>query len=241
MNKIFTIILAICSLGVFAQQTVEFKSTDALMITADEYIISENARYVLLFHQARSSRGEYKDIALKLNKLGFNSVAIDLRSGDESNFVVNETAKKAKEKKLPASYLEADKDIQAAIIYYFNKSKKPLILFGSSYSASLVLKDAVKNDKILAVVSFSPGEYLTTEGVTLKKLLINFDKPVFAASTAGEFDTMNDMLSEIKSVDKVMFRPQDGGVHGARALWKESDHSKECWLELTMFLSKFKN
>lgn len=222
------------------QEKIEFPSSDGIVITADQYKISDDATWIVLCHQARSSRGEYKEIAPKLNKLGFNCLAVDLRSGSEMNFVENETAKRAKEKSLPTSYLAAEKDIVSAIEFIYKSKNKPLILFGSSYSASLALKIAPKNEKIKAVVVFSPGEYLTTEGVTLKSSMPGFDKSVYAACTANEYDVMNDLFLQTVSTDKVLYRPQEGGTHGAKALWKETEHSKEVWFELTMFLAKHK-
>jgi len=88
------------------------------------------------------SRGEYSETGLRLNKFGFKLPGIDQRSGDAMNGVVNETAAEAKRMKKKQGYLDAEQDIIAAIDYLYEKYNKKVILCGSSYSASLVLKIA---------------------------------------------------------------------------------------------------
>ena len=80
--------------------------------------------------------------------MGYNCLAVDLRSGGGVNFVQNETANLAKEKGFATTYLDAEKDMLAAIDYAWGKSHKPMILFGSSYSASLALRIAKGNSKV---------------------------------------------------------------------------------------------
>ena len=75
-----------------AQEKVSFVAEDGLEITADLYEINPSKPYILLFHQAGSSRGEYLQIANKILKFGYNCLAVDLRSGGEVNFIQNHTA-----------------------------------------------------------------------------------------------------------------------------------------------------
>gem|GEM_PF-5977157 len=66
-------------------QSISFKSADGILITADSYVPhTTTSPLILLFHQAGSSRGEYNEIAPRLNELGFNCIAVDLRSGEFS-------------------------------------------------------------------------------------------------------------------------------------------------------------
>ncbi|NOQ90639.1 MAG: alpha/beta fold hydrolase, partial [Gammaproteobacteria bacterium] len=128
-----------------ADKQINFNSADGLLITADRYTPhSKNTTpLIVLFHQAGSSRGEYNEIAPQLNKLGFNCIAVDLRSGEYSRDKDNETAIRASNKNLPTSYADALPDIIAALKYarkHFSDSK--VIAWGSSYSAALVLKVA---------------------------------------------------------------------------------------------------
>ena len=82
-----------------AQETITFPSNDGLEISADVYIADPNkdTAFIVLFHQAGWSRGEYLEIAPKLNALGFNVMAVDQRSGGAINDVNNESTQRAEE------------------------------------------------------------------------------------------------------------------------------------------------
>jgi len=162
MKKFILIFFVAFSFQAFSQSKVSFKAKDGLEVTADLYLTKDNkAPIIILFHQAGWSRGEYKEIAPKLNKLGFNCLAVDQRSGGEVNDVNNETFKKAESKGLSTNYVDALPDMNAAIDYvktnYKNSSK--ILIWGSSYSAGLVLKIAAERNDIDGVLAFSPAEY----------------------------------------------------------------------------------
>ncbi|NVO08608.1 MAG: dienelactone hydrolase family protein [Bacteroidales bacterium] len=227
-------------LGTSAQQKVSFESKDGLSITADLYISSTQNPYIILLHQAGYSRGEYKEIAPKLVKLGYNCLALDQRSGEEVNFIKNETAAKAKEKNLPTNYIDALPDIHAAIDYVKQKSSKPIVLWGSSYSASLSLIVATEELKIGALVVFSPGEYFEPKNFIQSKIS-KISVPVLALSSKDEYPAMVDMLSVIPKSLVTTFKPTtDSGKHGSKALWESNPSSKEYWMAVTVFFSKLK-
>jgi dienelactone hydrolase len=223
---------------VTAQQTITFPSQDSILITADHYLNDKDLPYILLFHQANSSRGEYRETARKLMKLGYNCLAVDLRSGKEMNYVQNETSARASERKLTTSYLDAEKDILASIEYVKNISSKKIILFGSSYSASLVMKIANHHPDVEAVIAFSPGEYFQPK-LILKNSLNNYDKPIFVTSTAKEKPFVSELVSDIPRELLDFFVPEQGeGIHGSKALWENQPQSKEVWLSLLLFFKK---
>ena len=223
-----------------AQQTVTFPSSDGLMITADLYLKDKNLPYIILYHQANFSKGEYKETAPKLMKLGYNCLAVDLRSGKEVNFIQNETAARAREKNLPVGYLDAEKDMVSAIEYVKKQTKEKIILFGSSYSASLALKIGKTNSSVLAVISFSPGEYFQSQ-LTLKPLLAKYDKPIFIASTVKEHPFIKEMMSGVSDNMITWWTPGKGdGVHGSKVLWQNSPSNEECWMSLLMFIKNLK-
>ena len=142
-------------------ETVTFASKDGLPVTADLYMAySSDAPLILLCHRANWSRGEYLEIAPKLNLMGFNAIAIDQRSGKTKNDVDNATKKAAEEAGKGTTYLDAVQDIQSAIEYASKLSNKKLILWGSSYSSSLGFTLVKSNsDKIAA--------YLASDGLGL--------------------------------------------------------------------------
>ena len=104
MKTIFTLILSFSCILSYGQKTIEYPSKDGLKITADLYESkkSNSDTFILLFHQAGWSRGEYNETAPKLNNLGYTCLAVDQRSGGEVNNVTNQThlrAEKANKEK----------------------------------------------------------------------------------------------------------------------------------------------
>ncbi|MCB9189104.1 MAG: alpha/beta hydrolase [Flavobacteriales bacterium] len=214
---------------------ISFLSKDSLTIYGDIYDNGESAVKILLCHQAGYSRGAYKQTGIILSKLGFNALAIDQRSGETALNIPNLTYKEANEKGLSTEYMDAKQDIESAIDYLYDyNGEQPIIILGSSYSASLSLLIAKNNPKIKAVVAFSPGEYL--EGITLKDSIDSIQKPVFVTSSKLEVPQTTQLTSGIDSVYLTHFKPDVEGIHGARALWKETEGHKEYWNALLKFL-----
>jgi len=238
------LLLAACLLTLtiaHAQLKVTIPSRDGIQITADLYGANENAPYVLLFHQAGSSRGEFSEIAGRIVKIGYNCLAVDLRSGDAINFIRNETAMSAREKGMPTGYLDAWGDIRAAINYAWTLSKKQVVLLGSSYSASLCLIEGKENPNVMAVIAFSPGEYFG-EKLKVGALVSGIEKPVFCASMIKEYPYMEQLLKGVGGTWKTLWKPAKGkGRHGASMLWESSDVSDEAWLSLMLFFRNIKN
>ncbi len=221
------------------QQTITFPSKDGLSITADLYLADLNKPYILLLHQAGYSRGEYREIAPRLTKLGYNSLAIDQRSGYEVNFIKNETARIAKEKSLPTDYLDALQDIEAALDFIKSKTDKPIVIWGSSYSASLALVVASKSLRVKAAVAFSPGEYFDEDDF-VKSKISKISVPILVLSAKEECEMVKDVCENIKPNLKTFHCPSDEGKHGSKALWKNNPSNKDYWMSITMFFSKLK-
>jgi dienelactone hydrolase len=233
---IFSIIFFISE----AQEKVYFNAADGLQITADLYETSKDNPYVLLFHQAGYSRGEYKQTAEKIIKFGYNCLAVDLRSGGEVNYIQNHTALVAIQQGYKADYLSSQQDILAAIKWVKERSEDPVILFGSSFSASLALLIAKDNQDVKAVIAFSPGEFFKPQ-LNIQSQLSGLNKPVFAAASKRETDYVNEVLKSVPSENKTIFTPKEGGEHGSKSLWKSNPNNKEYWLALTMFFSKIRH
>ncbi len=218
-------------------KTITFESKDGLTITADLYQIEHDKGFIVLCHQAGYSRGEYLETAKKLNELGFSCMAIDQRSGSSANNITNETAKLAKKKGLSTDYLDAKQDIEAAIDYAAQLNNgQQVFLVGSSYSASLVLLIATNNDKVKAVASFSPGEYLT--GVNLATSIADISIPIFVTSSKGEIGQTAGVIKNINAGKVTHFKPEVTGIHGSRALWSSTDGNETYWNAFTDFLNR---
>lgn len=221
---------------------INFPSIDGLLISANMYHNNDKFPIILLCHQARYNKSEYDEIAVKLYKKGFNLIAIDQRSGGTLFGKENETFAEATKLGKPTSYLNAEQDIEAAINFAYNKYNQKIILWGSSYSSTLALYFACSNDKIRAVLTFSPGNYFAEQKGSLITKLKTFNKPLFATSSSEEAPKLTNLLSEIAwNKNQVQFIPTEKGKHGSKALWKNNVDNKEYWKALNSFLKKLKN
>ena len=145
---------------------IQFPSKDGLPISAHLYSDGNTSKpFILLLHQATYSKGEYLEIAPKLTQMGFNVMAVDLRSGDTVNNIVNEISDIALEKDLDISYLATLPDIEASLAYTKKHlTQRTLLLWGSSYSSGLALYMASIDENINGVLAFSPGDYYKKRG-----------------------------------------------------------------------------
>ncbi len=219
----------------FEFKKITFPSKDGLLITADVYESGNDKNpWILMCHQAGFSRGEYTEAGSVLKTKGFNCMAIDQRSGKSVNGVLNETAKRAKEKNLPTDYSDAEKDILAGIDYLYDKYKQPVILLGSSYSASFVLKIANGNQKVSKVIAFSPGEYI--KGISFADAIKGLSKPVFVTSARAEAESVKELVKGVDQKKLVQFIPIHDGDHGSKVLWEKNQNFREYWGMLLKFL-----
>jgi dienelactone hydrolase len=198
-----------------AAEPLALKASDGVTVHGLYYKAAKPRALILLFHQAGSSKDEYATIAPQLVKAGFSALAIDQRSGD-GMFGTNETAAALGRK---ADYLEARPDLKAALDWA-RQQKLPIILWGSSYSSSLIFPLAASNPQgVIALLAFSPGEYFADKTM-IRAAAAKVKVPVFVASAntkdeTGEADPV--MAALPKSGRNVRFVPAHG-VHGSSML-----------------------
>lgn len=229
------LLILIFSIGLVAQEKIEFPSLDGLPITADLYEIENPTMMILLCHQAGYSRGEYIKTALQLNALGYSCMAIDQRSGKGVNGIPNETMARAKAKGLDTRYLDANQDIEAAINFLYQKNnEQPIVIVGSSYSATLVLLEGKENKKVKAVAAFSPGEYF--EMIDVNATLSGYKKPAYVTASKAETPELTKLVSGIPSEYLKQYKPSEEGIHGSRALWNSTDGTEGYWKSFRSFL-----
>ncbi len=249
ITRLFLLVLLITAPALFGQlktvssilsdpETVTFYAKDSVLISADTYFIDRPKATILLCHQAGFSRGEYLVTAKKLNALGYSCMAIDQRSGNEVNGVKNRTAINANDKQMNVGFAGAKKDLEAAIDYlYEHNNRQPIIVVGSSYSASLALWIAgERHKKVKAVAAFSPGEYL--KGKNLAKLIRPIKIPVFVTSSKREIGPVTRLLRNVNTNYLIHYKPQEKGIHGSRAVWETTPGYKGYWQAFTSFLSE---
>ncbi len=236
---------ALAAEPVAGNNSLVFKSSDGLLINADRYTphSADTTPLIILFHQAGASRGEYNEIAPRLNQLGYNCIAVDLRSGEYSRGKDNETAIRASQQNLSTNYADALPDIIASLKYARkNYPHSKIIAWGSSYSAALVLKVAGDYPQLVdGVIAFSPGEYFHHLGKSktwIRDSAKNIQVPTFITSSKKEAGDWSTIYGAINKNIKQAFIPESAGKHGSKALWKKQADSEVYWKAVTSFLSQ---
>jgi len=244
---ISTLALFVAASSASADQSfkeVSFSTKGGIQAEADLYVPAEGSpTLIILFHQAGWSRGEYREIAPKLVARGYRVLAVDQRSGKGVNGVRNETHLRASRKKLPTSYQDAYADLEAALAFA-KKSLKPerIIVWGSSYSASLVFKLAAAHPTdIHAVLAFSPGEYFRKRhgGDYIRGFAKRVEAPVFVTSAKSERERVKPIYDAVPAERKILFTPASLGQHGSRALWDKWMDSDVYWTAVSGFLAEY--
>jgi len=185
---------------------------------------------ILLFHQAGSSAQEYAPIVPKLNAMGWDCPAVDLRSGG-SMYGENRTVEGLGQS---AGYMDAYADIEAAADYALKHGYRRVVAWGSSYSASLAAKLALDRPFIAKVVAFSPGEYMDGPDI-VRSWFSKVKVPILAVWAGDEEASMRALLQGTKAV---VVGDKDY-VHGSSALRPEkaSIDLDGLWRQVQEFLN----
>lgn len=222
---------------------VTFKGEKNLTVTADLYSAPQgkSAPIILLFHQARTSRGEYRQIAPELVKMGFNCLAVDTRAGgkDRWNNVDNETTKDALKNNMTNTYDAAYLDMEAALRWVKdNKYTGKVIVWGSSFSASLVFRLASEHPKdIQALLAFSPGEYFEGRPQVVRSWAKGVKNiPVFVSCGSDEESRSKPIFNAVPGKSKTFYLPEKG-EHGSAILMEDPEGN---WKPVKAFLQKLK-
>lgn len=221
--------------GEAASQAVTLRARDGVSVSGLAYMADHPKAIVLLFHQAESSKAEYAIIAPRLTAAGFTALAIDQRAGG-SLYGPNETARRLGK---PASYEQAKPDLEAALDWATARHL-PVVLWGSSYSASLVFEVAAEHpQEVSAVMAFSPGEYFEdTKAVARAAAKVRVPIYVTSAPDAGEVSDAKAILMASPARSKIQYVPQFG-VHGSSTLIEAQDPkgAAENWKHALTFLN----
>ncbi len=193
---------------------------------------------LLLFHMAGSNRGEYAPIQPELARQGFDSLAIDQRSGGTLWGRRNETAAALGR---DPGYAAAMPDLRAALAWARQRDPAgPVLVWGSSYSAALVfLLAAEAGPAVSGLLAFSPGEYLG--GVSVRSAAARCACPAFvtSASDSEEVDAAARLLAAVAGAPKRQFRPRQG-LHGSATLRADRNPAgaAAAWAAVNAFLAE---
>lgn len=180
---------------------------------------ADNDKLILLFHQARANRHEYDAVVLAMTTLGFDSLAIDQRSGGDLFGGHNQTVAKLGKS---ADYLDAMSDLAAALAWARAHHYQRIVTVGSSYSAALVIVLAAQHpDEISAVASFSPGEYFKDKNL-IKNAAGKVRVPLYITTGPDEEANVAEVLSKAHGNNITRYQPA-AGVHGASTLVESRD------------------
>lgn len=215
-------------------EALQLKASDGVTVYGRYYKAARPTALVLLFHQAGSSKEEYATIAPRLAEAGYSALAIDQRAGG-SLFATNETAAALGRK---ADYLEAIPDLRAALDWA-QAQKLPIVLWGSSYSSSLIFPLAAGDPQgIKALLAFSPGEYFDADKSLVRRAAAKVAVPVFVASTQSEISEADPIMAALpKNSLSTRFVPPKG-VHGSSTLIasRNPDGAEANWKAVLAFL-----
>lgn len=234
-------VLAGTPLAAVAKQSVAFKAADGVRVFADFYPVKDpKAPIIVLFHRAGSNKAEYASIAPRLNHDGFACLAVDQRSGGDDFHATNQTAAGFGRK---ADYVEAIPDMEAALAWA-NGRARTVLLWGSSYSSSLVFVVTDRHRAAVAgVLAFSPGEYFDSDKHLVRNAAQNLKVPVFItqAKDPVEIARAKQILDVISVHPAIQFIPKAAGIHGSSTLDSSEDPqgAAENWAAVEKFLLIF--
>ena len=228
---------------------VSLRSADGLLVTGDLYRPAPGTPIracVLLAHQSGSSRGEYAAIGPALARKGYTALAVDLRWGrrDKWSAEWNETARRAgsvarleggDRTAFGAILAGARQDLAAAQSYLSGQAcGAGVVLWGSSFSANAVLERAAEAPSgVVAVVSFSPGEYDKEKPEHMRSVAKTISAPVLVVWGFDEAEgRMPEILEAVPGAKTG--HASKTGMHGSSILFQDP----AAWTALWAFLER---
>ena len=182
-----------------------FITEDGVTVYGDLYLGpgGKAGPLILAFHQGGGdARGEYGPLAPRLLEQGYSVLAIDQRSGGDRFGSLNRTVDALEAE---ASMCSAYPDLEAALRYAKAEGfTGRRVAWGSSYSATLVLRLATEHaEDIAGVLSFSPAGGGPMADCPPTPYISHVRQPVLMLRPAGEI--------EIESVQTQMAVFQENG------------------------------
>lgn len=220
-----------------AAETLILHARDGVAVHATHVVTAAPRQgTILLFHMAGSNLAEYAPIAPELARLGWDSIAIDQRSGGTAFGRANETVR---QRGGSTDFGAALPDLEAALEYSVAQQKSGRILvWGSSYSAALVfLLAAAQPQHVQGMLAFSPGEFIRGRDVRAAAATLRCPIFVTSAHDPGEVSAARTLFAAAPATLKRHFVPSQG-VHGSSTLRADSNPRgmSENWQAVRAFL-----
>ncbi len=243
LSLITWILVAGCSTkGTVKKNEFQYFTKDGIDVSGDLFISDKKRPTILLFHQGGSNgRAEYATIIPRLLDLNFNVVSIDQRVGGQIYGKFNRTVAK-----IPINefgYCDALQDLLGALDFLNrNELNGPRILWGSSYSAALVIQLAGNSSLVLdRALAFSPSfNPKAMEGCHPNQYFAEVNIPLLVLRPESEMFE--------RSIEQFNLAEQHGhqtyiaenGTHGSSMLVEERVEGdiSENWKVVENFLTK---
>ena len=222
-----------------AQQKIELTSKDGITVHGWYYESEESTGAIALFHQAGSNAlAEYSGIAARLVEAGYSVLAIDQRKGGSRLGGENLTSAQVDEESL--SYCDAYPDLEVATNYLNERSRRKIIVWGSSYSAALVLKLSIEHhDQVMAVLAFSPASGGPMGECSANQFIEALKVPTLALRPAREAE-IESVRAQLDLFEEQGFETyiSPEGVHGSSMLNPDrAADAQDTWAQVLNFLN----
>lgn len=234
--------ISVLPAGAQTPRIVELTTRDAVTIPAHELDSADGGGpFVLLFHQGGASGwAEYAPIAPRLRELGYRTLIIDQRRGGDLFGGTNEVA--AAFDAEATSYCDVMPDLEAALDYA--RAADPslrAILWGSSYSAALVIQLAARRpDDVAGVLAFSPASGDPMDGCRPEPWAEQLSAPLLVMRPDAEMENAGtaEQLALFADLGARIF-VADPGLHGSSMLVEErvGADTRPAWRVVIDFLS----
>lgn len=214
-------VIAVFCLNSGNNKEMHLITSDNIKIAYDLYEVKNPKGRLILAHMMPATKESWRDFAGELQKLGYESLAIDLRGHGES-----EGGPDGYKNFSDREHQVSINDLEAAWEFLKSRGVTPdkTVLIGASIGANLSLQFLTEHPKISGGAFLSPGDYKGIDSKVLVKKLSPNQKIIFAASrkddrSAGNNAVQNqeyyNLASQVKNRHLILF---DGAGHGTELL-----------------------
>lgn len=237
-----TVTLMACATSVTNKNEINYLTEDGVEIIGDLFISAEKSPVILLFHQGGSNgRAEYESIIPRLLGMDCNVLSIDQRVGGQIYGKYNRTVANLSTNEF--SYCDALPELLGALDFLNGTQLTgPRILWGSSYSAALVIQLASNSRlKIDRALAFSPSTNPTAmKGCHPNQYFAVVQIPLLVLRPQSEMSERSIVQFEAATQHGHQVYIAENGTHGSSMLVQErvtGDISKN-WEIVESFLTK---
>ena len=208
---------------------------DNVKIAANLYEVENPIGWLVLVHMMPATKESFNDLAQRLQNLGYESIAIDLRGHGESDKGPNGFLKFS-----DSEHQKSILDLEAAVDYLIkNRKATPdkISFIGASIGANLSLQYISEHPEFKTVVLLSPG--LNYRGIKTEPLVKNLKtgQKVFFVSAADDPNSKNNAEENQRLHDLV-----PNGVEKRIKIYERGGHGTDILknqLELTSLIIEF--